>query len=103
MRQSDFAFGSLDVFSFFTEDTASLIRIQNPLGEEMSLMRPSLIPALLGNLSHNLRHGEKDVRLYELANTFTARTLTVKVRRLNQKTDRLAKTLGRLKRRWSPV
>ena len=36
----------------------------------MSLMRPSLIPGLLGNLSHNLRRGEKEVRLYELASTF---------------------------------
>jgi phenylalanyl-tRNA synthetase beta chain len=66
----NFAFGPEHIFKFFVSQKSSLIRIENPLGEEMAFMRPSLIPGLLGNLAHNIRHGERNVRLYEMANTF---------------------------------
>ncbi len=40
--------------------------IQNPLGEDFSVMRPSLVPSLLKNLKLNLDHQRSQVRIFEL-------------------------------------
>ncbi len=47
------------------------VRISNPLGEELSIMRPSLIPAMLRTIERNRRHGSHDLRLYEIGKTFS--------------------------------
>lgn len=44
--------------------------LRNPLGEELSVMRNTMLPGLLKNLAHNQRHGERQVRLFELGNVF---------------------------------
>ena len=41
-------------------------QIQNPLGEDFSIMRPTLTPSLLKNLKLNLSHGQSSIRLFEL-------------------------------------
>lgn len=46
------------------------ITIQNPLNEEMDVMRISLIPGLLKNLMHNYRHGNFVGRLFEVGFAF---------------------------------
>ncbi len=42
------------------------IELKNPLGEQFSLMRTSLIPDLLKNAQLNLSHSFEDVKLFEL-------------------------------------
>ena len=42
-------------------------RLSNPLGEEYSLMRSSLMPALKKSAIQNLRNGQAEVRLFEIA------------------------------------
>lgn len=42
-------------------------RLSNPLGEEYSLMRSSLLPALKKAALQNLRNGQAEVRLFEIA------------------------------------
>ena len=49
----------------------NILRLQNPLGEETSVLRPSLLPGLMKSVAHNLKHGLKDVRLYECASVFS--------------------------------
>lgn len=49
------------------------IVIKNPLGEDMSLLRRSLLPGLLQNTALNLRRGHASVRLYEMASVFDGR------------------------------
>src|SRR5262249_25636966 len=49
------------------------ITLKNPLGEEMSVLRRSLLPGLLTNLATNHRRGNLDVRLYETATVFLGR------------------------------
>ena len=44
--------------------------ILNPIGEELSVMRPSLIPSLLKNVELNLSHQTKRIRLFELRNVY---------------------------------
>jgi len=45
--------------------------LKNPLGKAYSIMRSSLLPALLSNVIYNLNHGEKDIRLFESDKIFT--------------------------------
>ena len=44
--------------------------LSNPLSEERSVMRTSLMPGLTGAATHAQRHGATDVRLFELARSF---------------------------------
>ncbi|MCU1251065.1 MAG: phenylalanyl-tRNA synthetase, beta subunit, partial [Edaphobacter sp.] len=48
------------------------VAMENPLSEEASLLRPSLIPGMLNMLAHNLNRDVKDVRLFEQGQIFTA-------------------------------
>lgn len=54
-------------------DTArdGLVRLANPLSEKFSTMRPSLIAGLVDAISHNRRHGRRDIRLFEIGTRFT--------------------------------
>jgi phenylalanyl-tRNA synthetase beta chain len=47
-----------------------LVAIANPLSETFAVLRPSLLPGLVDSLSHNRRHGQRDVRLFELGTRF---------------------------------
>lgn len=47
--------------------------IRNPLGEELSVLRTTLTPGLLSVLGHQLRHGQKSVRLFEVGQVVRAR------------------------------
>lgn len=47
------------------------IELANPLGEELSIMRPSLIPSMLKTINHNFRFGNSNLRLFEIGRTFT--------------------------------
>lgn len=46
------------------------VRVQNPLNEDLDVMRVSLIPGLLKNMSHNFRHGNSLGRLFETGCVF---------------------------------
>lgn len=50
--------------------TKEVLRLQNPLGEEYSIMRPSLVPALLKNLFFNLSHQNDRIQIFELRPVF---------------------------------
>lgn len=47
-----------------------VVRLQNPLGEDRSVMRTSLLPGLLDALGRARRRGEARVRLFALGATF---------------------------------
>ncbi len=49
---------------------APLIRLANPLSETFAVMRPSVLPGVIDAVSHNRRHGRRDVRLFEIATAF---------------------------------
>ncbi len=44
--------------------------IANPLGEELSIMRPSLFPAMLRTIERNHRLGNFDLRMFEIGKSF---------------------------------
>ena len=45
--------------------------MENPLSEEASILRPSLVPGMLTMLAHNLNRDVKNVRLFEQGQIFT--------------------------------
>jgi phenylalanyl-tRNA synthetase beta chain len=47
-----------------------LVTIANPLGEELSILRPSTIASMLKTLNHNIRVGNSRMRLFELGKSF---------------------------------
>jgi phenylalanyl-tRNA synthetase beta chain len=44
--------------------------LKNPIIEEAAFMRGTLLPGLLSSLRHNLNHGIRDVRLFEIGRVF---------------------------------
>jgi phenylalanyl-tRNA synthetase beta chain len=69
-------------YSFISPDSADLlgagpdsplrsfVKILNPLSQDQSVMRTSLLPGLLTAARLNFSHGEKDLRLFEWGKTF---------------------------------
>jgi phenylalanyl-tRNA synthetase beta chain len=47
-----------------------VLRLQNPLSEEQSVMRPVLLPGLLDAARHNAAHGRAEVALFESAHVY---------------------------------
>jgi phenylalanyl-tRNA synthetase beta chain len=52
---------------------AKALRIHNPLGEDQSVMRTSLIPGLLQVVGHNVHRQNLDLKLFELGRVFFPR------------------------------
>jgi phenylalanyl-tRNA synthetase beta chain len=46
--------------------------LANPLSEEASVMRTSMVPGMLNMLAYNLNRGSENVRLFEAGNVFEA-------------------------------
>lgn len=51
------------------------IRIMNPINEELSLMRTTLVPSMLNAISRNQKKGNLEGRLYESARIFIPKSL----------------------------
>ncbi len=49
-----------------------IVELANPLGEEMSVMRPSLLPSVAKVIGNNNRRGTKDLCLFEIGTVFRA-------------------------------
>ena len=50
-----------------------MIDLQNPISIEMSVMRNSLWPGLLNNLSHNIKRQHKNIKIFEVGKRFTSK------------------------------
>lgn len=77
-------FGMSEVINWSFGDPEDLIRLKineddkrkknvhllNPLGASFSIMRSSLLPDLLKNALYNVNHGQKEIKLFEVAKVF---------------------------------
>src|SRR5216684_1505365 len=52
--------------------TAPELDLANPLSDEASVMRTSMVPSMLNMLAYNLNRGSDNVRLFEAGNVFEA-------------------------------
>jgi phenylalanyl-tRNA synthetase beta chain len=69
-------------------DARSVVTVSNPLRDEESKLRTTLLPGLLGSLRYNIRHGAKSVALFETGKVFFARPSSVDTR-IPHQPDRL--------------
>jgi phenylalanyl-tRNA synthetase beta chain len=53
-----------------TDERWRSISIKNPLRQEESLLRTTLVPGLLERFKYNLDRGQKDIRFFEIARVF---------------------------------
>jgi phenylalanyl-tRNA synthetase beta chain len=53
-----------------TFSSTRVVELENPLSEEASLMRSSLVPGMLDMLAYNLNRGTEDVRLFEIGEVY---------------------------------
>jgi|WetSurMetagenome_2_1015567.scaffolds.fasta_scaffold00091_7 phenylalanyl-tRNA synthetase beta chain len=61
----------LDLLSIPQDDARRrLVKIMNPLREEEAFMRTTILPSLLRNLTHNISHGNRDLRFFEISRVF---------------------------------
>ena len=65
-----FGFDEAINFSFAPKQTENQAELKNPIIEEAAFMRTRLLPGLLNSLRHNLNHGLRDVRLFEIGRVF---------------------------------
>ena len=63
-----------DLFYTDPKEGHRTVPMENPLSEEASLLRPSLIPGMATMLAHNLNRDVKDARLFEQGQTFAGNT-----------------------------
>lgn len=66
----------------FSAPGHAAIPMENPLSEEASMLRPSLVPGMLTMLSNNLNRDVRDVRLFEQGQIFTGKLHDVPENRL---------------------
>ncbi len=55
---------SADIF------TSNPVKIANPLGEELSIMRPSIVPSILKTINLNIRYGNTNLKIFEIGKIF---------------------------------
>ena len=65
-----YSFTSPEALTRLRLTDADPLRVQNPLSEELSVMRPLLLPGLLDAAQHNAAHGRADVALFESAHVY---------------------------------
>ena len=69
-------------YSFMNEDDIDMLnlpvghpwskvkKLANPIAEDQSILRTSLLPSLLSNARHNINHGQINIKVFEIGTTF---------------------------------
>ena len=74
MEAMNYAFYHPDVFDRIrlesTDPLRQAVQIANPLSEDQSIMRTTLLPSLLANAQHNRNHQINDVQFFECSKVF---------------------------------
>jgi phenylalanyl-tRNA synthetase beta chain len=65
-----YSFTSTETLARLRLDASDLMRVENPLSEDLSVMRPLILPGLLDAAHHNAAHGRAGVRLFESAHVY---------------------------------
>jgi len=88
-----YSFGSPKVYEkigFKPEEYPEVVTIANPLGEDQSAMRTTLIPNILEVLARNRNRSIEECRIFEIGNIFIPKSLPVKELPI----ERLTLTIG---------
>lgn len=87
-----YSFGSPKMFDILCLNSNSplrkAIKLKNPLGEDYSVMRTSLVHSMLEVIAKNINRGNKEMRLFELARVYNPYELPIE--RLPEEKNHLA-------------
>lgn len=67
--------GDINQKLMLSEEENKIVRISNPISEDISCMRTSLAHSLFLNIAYNLNVGNKSLRIFECGRTYTAKEL----------------------------
>ena len=67
-----YGFASPSRYSGHLARAGEVVRLLNPIGEELSALRTTLVPSLLEVAALNARQGQKNVKIFEVGSTFRA-------------------------------
>jgi phenylalanyl-tRNA synthetase beta chain len=70
--------------------TGSFVTLENPILEGAERMRPTLLPGLLQSVRHNVNHGIRDVRLFEIGRVFASSAVSGVANELPNEREALA-------------
>jgi phenylalanyl-tRNA synthetase beta chain len=70
LEAASYSFTSPDALRRLRLADGEVLRVQNPLSEDLSVMRPLVLPGLLDAAQHNAAHGRAGVRLFESAHVY---------------------------------
>ncbi len=77
MNFSFLSIGQIEKLNLSADDPRmDPLKVRNPLGEDSSVMRPTLSPDMLKTLSYNMNHSTPSVRLYEIAAVYDKHNVT---------------------------
>jgi phenylalanyl-tRNA synthetase beta chain len=68
-----YSFVPLKDFDVFGLDKENVVKLLNPISEELAVMRTSLIPSIVRAVSYNLNRKNMSARLFELAKCYNAK------------------------------
>ena len=66
----NYSFISPQLFEGTSVDIKSSLKLLNPLTEEQSVMRQSLIPGLVQTMKYNVNHSNSDIKIFEMGRVF---------------------------------
>ena len=85
-----FAFMSPEDFEKCKLDSTKAIKIKNPLGEDYSLMRTSMMPTVLQSITTNYNKKNKEVSLFEIGKTYTDEQGNIEKGEIPTETEKIA-------------
>ena len=85
-----FAFISPEDFEKCKLDSRKAIKIKNPLGEDYSLMRTSMMPTVLQSITTNYNKKNKEVSLFEIGKTYTDEQGNIEKGEIPTETEKIA-------------
>jgi phenylalanyl-tRNA synthetase beta chain len=66
----NYSFVGKDQVSSLGLPVEECITVLNPLSQEQSIMRGSLLPGIISSVQFNLNHGVSDIRIFEIGSTY---------------------------------
>ncbi len=69
--------GDINQKLMLSEEENKIVKIANPISEDISCMRTSLAHSLFNNIAYNLSVGNKNLRIFECGRTYKAKALPV--------------------------
>ena len=88
VHYSFFSPADLDLLGYAADaKERNVIKILNPINEDLSIMRTTLAPQMIRAMARNQKKGRQDGRIYEIGNRFFPKALPITEYPYEKKTD----------------